>query len=167
MAITVNPCHTDTPISGVSALSLTRGLVNFGADFRARVSTASNEATVSNLTSPREAVETFRWSVSDLTNVYNGTNIDPSVQSTTRRGRSILCSLSTAYHATDSADPTYNVYLPISTHIVIKVPDDSNVTESMVLDAVGRMISGLFDTGSTGTTRLTALLRGSVLPSDI
>lgn len=163
-ALSVN--YTDTPISGVSALNLERGLVNYGADFKV-VSDKPGEVILTNLTSPVVYPERYRISVSDVKNIYNGSSIEPSLYSPTKKGTSLLVQLTEILKVTDTAVPEMEIALPVSAHIVIKVPNHELVTPSVVEVLVGRLISGLYETGDEGTTRMTALLRGSLKPSDI
>ena len=163
-ALSVN--YTDTAISGVTSLNFTRGLVNFGADFKVK-SDEPGEVILTNLTSPVVYPEKMRISASDVANVYTGSSIEPSLYAPTKRGTSLLVQLTEIWKVTDTAVPEMEIALPVSAHIVIKVPNHELVTPAAVETLVGRLISGLYETGSTNSKRLTALLRGSLKPSDI
>lgn len=163
-ALSVN--YTDTAISGVTSLNLKRGLVNFGADFKVK-SDEPGEVILTNLTSPVVYPEKMRISASDVANVYTGSSIEPSLYAPTKRGTSLLVQLTEIWKVTDTAVPEMEIALPVSAHIVIKVPNHELVTPAAVETLVGRLVSGLYETGSTDSTRLTALLRGSLKPSDI
>lgn len=166
MAKVLSTNYVDTPISGVSSLKLERGLLNFGADFKVK-SDEPNEVVITNLTSPVVYPERMRISSSEVVNVYNGSSIEPSLYSPTKRGTSLLVQLTEIWKVTDTDNPSYEIALPVSAHLVIKVPNHELVTPAAVENLVGRTISGLYETGQTTTTRLTALLRGSLKPSDI
>lgn len=166
MSKTVSYNFTDTDISGVSSLNLQRGLVNFGADFKVK-SNEPGEAIITNLTSPLSFPEKFRFGVSEVTDVYKGAGLDSSLFAPSRRGVSILGQVTEVWTVSDSTDATYQVALPVSAHIVIKVPNNENITPLMVQTLIGRLLSGLYETGSTGTTRIAGLLRGSLLPQDV
>lgn len=163
-ALSVN--YTDTAISGVSSLSFSRGLVNFGADFVVK-SDEPGEVILTNLTSPVVYPEKMRISSSEVANVYNGSSIEPSLYAPTKRGTSLLVQLSEVWKVTDTVDASIEAALPVTAHLVIKVPNHELVTPAAVQTLVGRLISGLYETGDLSTTRLTALLRGSLKPSDI
>lgn len=158
--------YTDTAIPGVSSLKLERGLVNFGADFKVK-SDEPNEVILTNLTSPVVYPEKIRFSVSDVANVYTGSSIEPSLYSPTKRGVSMLCQLTETWKVTDPAVPEMEIALPVSAHIVIKVPNHELVTPQQIEILVGRLVSSLYETGATEPKRLGALLRGSLKPSDI
>lgn len=163
--ISVN--HTDTAIPGVTSLSLSRGLVNYGADFRVKKFNTDGELVLTNLTSPTAFPEKFRFAVSPVNNVYTGSGLEPSVHAPTKRGTSVLCQLTQNYSVTDSDDPTFLIGLPISAHLVLKIPDYPLITPVMINTLVGRLVSGLFETGDEGTSRIKSLLRGSLTPTDL
>lgn len=166
MAKTLSVNYTDTAIPGVSSLSLNRGLVNYAADFKVK-SDEPGEVILTNLTSPVVYPEKIRISVSDVSNVYTGSSIEPSLFSPTKRGTSLLVQLTEVWKVSDTVDPNLEIALPVSAHLVIKVPNHELVTPAAVETLLGRLVSGLYETGSQTTTRLTALLRGSLKPSDI
>lgn len=158
--------YTDTPISGVPSLTFTRGLVNYGADFRIKADTPS-ELILVNLTSPVDRPEKFRVAYSEVSDIYKGTDIDPSVYAASRRGVSVLVQLTEILSETDTADPSYRVDAPLSMHLVIKIPAADMVTDTMIQTALGRLISGVYDTGALTTTRIKSLVRGSLKPADL
>jgi hypothetical protein len=167
MSKTVSVGYTDTAISGVPGpVNFIRGLVNFGADWRKKIATDS-ELIMTNLTSPVDRPEKFRLSFSEVANIYAGTDIDQAVYAPSKRGVSVLCQLTETYSVTDSTDASFRIDLPISAHIVIKIPASEYLTADMVQTVAGRLVSGLYDTGSTTTARLNAIIRGSLSPSDL
>lgn len=163
-AVSLN--YVDTAISGVTTLPLNRGLVNFGADWKVKVQ-EPNEVITTNLTSPLGFPEKFRFGISEVSDVYKGVGIDPGLYAPSRKGVSILCQLTDVWTVTETTDAAYQVALPLSAHLVIKVPNNENITPSMIQAFVARMLSGLYETGSTETKRLAAMLRGSLTPSDL
>lgn len=166
MSKSVSVGYTDTAIAGNPVLNLLRGSVNFGADFRAK-QVAPNEVILTNLTSPVDRPEKFRFSYNDVANIYSGTDIDPSVYAPSKRGVSVLCQLTETLSVTDDTNPSYRVDLPISAHLVLKLPANENITAAMLQTVIARMLSGLYDTGLTTTARLSSMVRGSLLPSDV
>jgi len=140
--------------------------VNFGADWKIKEQ-EPEEAIVTNLTSPLSFPEKMRFSTSEVADVYKGAGVDPSMYAPSRRGVSLLGQVTEVWTVTDSTDASYQVALPVSAHLVIKVPNNENITPAMVQTLLGRLVSGLYETGSTGTTRIAAMLRGSLLPSDL
>lgn len=166
MSKVINVGYTDTPISGVTSLKLTRGLVNFGADFRVKKSDPS-EAILTNLTSPIDRPEKARFAYSEIANIYSGTGIDPSVYAPTKQGVSALTQLTEVWSITDSTDPSFRVDIPVSFHTVLKVGASEYITDAMIETLIGRGVSLSYETGSETTTRIKSLLRGSLLPADL
>lgn len=159
--------YTDTPIEGVTELHFARGLVNYGADFRVKSNSPGKEVVLTNITSPVDRPEKVRIGYSEVSNIYAGTGVEPSVLSPTKKGVQILAQVTEVISVTDDTDPDYRVDLPVSYHLVIKVPTSEYITGARVEAGVGRLLSGLFDTGVTTTTRLEAILRGALMPTGV
>lgn len=166
MAKVVNKGYTDTPVDGVPSLTLPRAVLNFNKDFRIK-SNQPGEATLVNLTSPVDRVEQIRVAFSNIANIYNGSSIEASLAAPTKRGVSVLCQVTDVISITDDTDADYRIDLPVSYHLVIKIPVNENLTSALIQEGVGRMVSILFDTGSTALTRIQSLMRGSLIPSDL
>lgn len=166
MAIVVNQNHTDTPVSGVTTLSFPRGIPNFKADFCVTTD-GPGEAIISNKTSPVDSPEKFRFAMSTVKDVYQNSEIDPGTFSPSKRGSQILVQLTEVWTKSDATNASYKINLPVSGHIVLKVPNDSDISADMIQAFLGRLVSGLFETGSENNLRLNALLRGSMIPTDL
>lgn len=163
MAKTLNWGFTDTPIPGVTSLSFPRALLNFEADFAEKEQNPGS-LILTNLTAPLDRSETIRYAESQVKNVYQNTSIDPKVQSPNRSGVQLLVQIQDVATVTDSDDAAYRVDLPIQTHVVIRVPNDALITGDIVQAHLGRVVSALYETGSTTTTRISKLLRGALEP---
>lgn len=166
MAKVVTTNRTDTAVDGVSSLTMARAVLNFGADFVVK-SEASNEVIITNLTSPIDTPEKFRFAISDIKDIYKNTGIDPTRQSQSKRGVNLLCQLTDVWTITDSVDLTFQEIVPIEAHVVLKMPASPYVSEDAVVAFIGRLMSGLFATGSSTSARLKSMIRGSLTPSDI
>lgn len=165
MSKSVDLNHVDTGVEGVTALTLSKGIINWGEDFRVK-SQDKTSVVLTNLTSPLDKPETFRVAVSDVTDIYKGMGIDPAQYGPTRKGKSLLCGLNSIYTVTDSVTgASYDV--PLKCHVVITAPNDAVITLAMLEAHLGRMLAGIYESGSATTGRLGALLRGSLLPSDL
>lgn len=162
MAYSIAYNVSDTPISGAD-MKLQLPAVNFSTDFRVERD-EPDELIVTNLTSPIGIPERFRFGFSTIANVYNGTRIEPAMRSQMIQGVSVLCQLNDTWTVTDSADPTYSILLPVSCHVVLKVPNSPALTGDNIQYLLTRTISGLMPQGQVGTQRLAALLRGSLRP---
>lgn len=162
MAKTAKWNYTDS--GAKSPATLTLAPLNFADDFRV-VTDGPGEALIANLTTPLNKAERFRFAESTVQDVYKGTDIDKSARAATKTGVSVLVQLTDVITVSNSDDPSYEVDLPISAHVVLKVPAHEAVTETMVVQHLTRMISGCFDTGSNTGTRLAGMLRGALLPT--
>lgn len=167
MAKTISRSYKDTPITGVTSLKFDRGLLNFKEDFRVKSNTGGKEVVLTNITSPIDREETVRLACTEIKNVYAQTSIDSSVYAPTKRGLSILAQVNDVLSVRDDQIPDYRVDLPVSAHLVIKVPSSEHISAREVEILVGRLLSSLYDTGATSASRLEAILRGSLLPSDV
>lgn len=166
MSISLNVNTTDTSISGFTPASLTVAALNFAADYRV-TQRKGNEVTLTNITAPTDAPETYRFGYSEIPNIYMDTGIEKSMWLPTKRGLSVILQLKSVYSLSDSADATYRALLPMWAHMVLRYPNHQLVTPAVVQTHIKRMLAGLYDTGTTDTSRLSALMRGSVLPKDL
>lgn len=164
MAKNLSYGYTDTPIPGVDTLSLPRPVVNYSADYRVRED-EPDSVILTNLTASQGKPERYKWAYSEVADVYKGTDIEPALRTQTKRGVQLLCQVQETWNVTDTEDATYNVALPVSAHIVLKIPNSDVITPENVQALIGRVISGLYAEGSESTDRLAALLRGSLNPS--
>lgn len=158
--------YTDTAPAGGATKTLTRPNLNYAANFSVATN-GDNKCIIVNRTSPMDQPETFRFQETNVANVYEGTQIDPSVYATSKAGVSLVVQVQDILRVTDTVDPTYQVDLPISVHMVVKLPKSQYITAANIETVIGRCVSGLYDTDSTGTTRIDSLVRGSMQPSTL
>lgn len=166
MAKTLSLNFKDTAVTGGTAVSLSLPQLNYAADFRVTKDEPS-EAIITNLTSPLDQPEKFRFAHNNIADIYRNTGIDPTLYYASRRGTQILCQLTDVYSVTDSASPDYVAMLPVEAHLVIKVPNNDLITPEQVESLVTRMLAGLYETTAGQYTRLRSMLRGALLPSDL
>lgn len=164
MAKTTSFGYTDTAPAGGATKTLTRPNLNYSANF-ATMEDSDKKSVITNRTSPIDQLETMRFQLTDVSNVYTGTNIDPSVYATSKSGLSLVVQVNDILRVVDTVDPTYQVDLPMSAHMVIKMPKSQYITAANVEVLISRCVAGLYDTDSTGTTRIDSLVRGSMRPS--
>ena len=159
--------YTDTAVEGVSALTFPRAVLNIGTDFRVKSDQPGKEVVLTNITSPVDRPEKIRVAYTDIANVYLGTGIESSLLAPTKRGVSVLVQATEILSVTDDTDPDYRIDLPVSYHLVIKVPASEHINAADVQTGIGRLLSGLFDTGVATTSRLESILRGSLVPTEL
>jgi hypothetical protein len=167
MTKVINRGYTDTPVSGVSSLTFPRAILNYGKDFRVKSNNSGKEVILTNITSPTDRPENIRIGYADIANIYNGTGVEPSVSAPTKKGVSVLAQVTDVISVTDDANSDFRIDLPVSAHLVIKVPSSEYITSAEVQTLLGRLLSSLYDTGVSTTSRLDAILRGSLVPTDI
>lgn len=159
--------YTDTPIVGYTEQKTTRGALNFSRDFRVKSIQPGKEVVLTNITSPVDRPEKVRIAFSEVANVYSGSGIDASVLAPTKGGVSILVQLTNIMSVTDDANPDYRIDLPLSYHLVIKAPASEYISAAEIQEGLSRLLSCLYDSGSSETTRLEAIMRGSLEPTEI
>jgi hypothetical protein len=159
--------YNDTPVEGVTSLTFPRAVLNIQKDFRVKSNNNGKEVVLTNITSPIDRPENIRLAYTDVVNIYNGTGIEPSVASPTKKGVSVLAQVTDVLSVTDTTDADFRIDLPLSAHLVIKVPASEYITSAQVQAVVGRLLSSLFDTGVSTTSRLEAILRGSLVPTEM
>lgn len=168
MSKSVNVGYTDTTLSPDTSASLTllRAPLNIGVDYAVK-SNKPGEVVLTNITSPADRVEKIRFGFTEVADVYKGSGIDPAYYGPSRKGVSVVVQLTETQRVVESTDINYAVDLPISCHLVIKVPSHELVTATTVETAIKRLLSGLYPKGGTTLTRLTSLLRGALVPPEL
>lgn len=165
MALTTNFGYTD---SVSSKLTLEIPTLSYAKDFSVKSDT-SNEVVLTNVTSPLDQPETIRFAIQNIGNVYTGTSVAVENRSVSQRGVQLLIQLNDILRV-EAADEGNNPCcetgfdLPISSHIVIKVPLNQYVNADIVLAVVQRNIAALFEENNT-SARLNSMLRGALKPS--
>lgn len=157
----------DTPIEGVPSLTFPRAVLNYGADFRVKSDNAGRELVLTNITSPVDRPEKIRMAYSEIANVFNGSGVEPTIYVPSKRGISLLSQVTNSITVTSDTDPSYLATYPVSAHLVLKAPMTEYITASDIEKILGRLISTLYDSGLLTTTRLEAMLRGSLAPLDV
>lgn len=166
MALSLSYGYSDTTPAGGATKALSRSNVNYAADFRVRSNT-TDDLVITNLKADLSTPETFRFATATIKDVYNGTSIETPLIPPVRRGTSILVQVNDTWTVTDSDDPKYKVALPVSAHLVVKIPNQGIITASNVEYLIGRCLAGLYETDSTDTTRIQSLVRGALAPSTL
>lgn len=121
--------------------------LSFTTDF-AVTKDVADEVILTNRTSPIDQPETIRFGYQNVANVYANTGIDPSYMSVTRRGVSLVAQVNDILRV--SCAPTEGscnmnvVDLPLSAHVVVKVPLSQYVTADVAMAAVKHKV--VFDT---------------------
>lgn len=118
------------------------------------------QAVMKNITNALDQPNTIRCSVSTVADVFKGTEVAPTANQRTD-GLSILVQVTESWKVTDMAT-TAVIQLPVSAHMVIKIPVDANITGSHLEGLVLRMIGALDRGEFTVADSLTSLSHGVV-----
>lgn len=154
--------------SVTTMLQLPIPTLSYAKDFSIRTERAE-EIILTNTTSPLDQPETIRFAIQNVGNVYAGTPVAVESQSVTKRGVQLLIQLNDILRVTPDEEATtcgcFAPYdLPISAHIVLRVPLNSNVSADVALQVLKRNVAALFD-GDVTSARLNSMLRGALKPS--
>lgn len=155
---------TDTADAGSATRAFTRANLNWPVDFVV-TDKGDMKFQATNKTSPLDQPENIRVQASEISDVYKGTSIDPSAYAANRKGLSIVAQVNDILRVSESTDINYQVDLPLSCHIVLKVPQNSNVTADNVMALAGRALACLFDSDQVTSARIANLLRGAMTPA--
>lgn len=166
MTITINKGYT---ADGTPA-SLTTTVHHFPTTFAKREASAG-ESVLVNTGTPTDRLEVVRTAIKDIKNVYNGTGVIPGYMSPNQTGKQLLIQLNEMWAKVDSENASFRQDIPVQAHLVIKLPNESLISENDVLELVGRLIGLLSESDGgvepTITSRLVALLRGALTPAGL
>lgn len=153
--------------SKTTKLSLSVPTLSYSTDFAVKSETA-NEVILTNTTSPIDQPETVRFGIQNISNVYSGTPIALESQSVTKRGIQVLVQLNDIMRVTPSESECQCLPfdLPISSHHVIRVALNPNVTPDLIQTVILRNIALFYD-GAVNSNRIGQLVRGALKPQSM
>lgn len=163
MSLNIATGCTDTPIDGVTAPQLTLPLLNYKADYRVK-SESSKEAIITNITTPLDQPESIRFGISEIANIYSKSGINTDLISGPMKGINVLTQINEVIKVTDSANAAFSQYLPMSAHLVLKIPQSGYITEAVVNTFIKRLIATLYE---NGVSIIPSLTRGVLLPRNL
>jgi hypothetical protein len=166
MSLSLDVGYTDSVLDPDTAQDFSMGKLNITEDLVVRSNTPGN-CVIVNVTSPLDRVEKFRFGYQEVQDVYKGSGIDPTYYGNSRKGVSIVAQNTNTVRVLDSADSSNNVDLPLSCHIVIKVPNHALITPAVVYTMLGRLMAAMHDEAGADNTRLTSLLHGALVPTEL
>lgn len=153
--------------AAASAATLSVPIIKWADEYRP-VSDKAGDVEITSVVTPLDAPSSFHFAATQVANVYSG--ISPAVPANYRSpsagGVKLLIQNTETWSITDSADPSYQVNLPVEAHLVVKVPQNSMITATAVEGLIKRTLGGLYD-GNAEATRLESLLRKALMPSSL
>lgn len=166
MVKTIDPGYIDTPISGVTDLSLDLPVVNFEEDYRV-FSNTPGEVILTNVMSPEEQPATFRFASRVNKNVYAGTDISPAFQLPSKLGTDLLVSAREVLAIRDEDDPSLLNYAPVQVSITIMAPNASVIGPNYLQGLIGRAVAATCEQGVDNEEGLSALRHGVLTKKDM
>lgn len=163
MSIVISNGYVDTTLAGVTAPTLTVPVLNYGTDFRVKVE-SSKETILTNTSTPLDQPETIRFGFSEIADVYSKSGLNTDQISGTLKGLNLLAQINETIKVTDTANAAFSQYLPISAHLVIKVPQSGYITPAMITTLVTRLVATLYE---SGVSNLPALSKGVLTPKSL
>lgn len=163
MSIVTSLGYSDTAMSGVTAPSISAPNLNYGVDFRIK-SESNKEVVLTNTTAPLDQIETIRFGYSEIADVYSKSGLNSDQIPGTKKGINLLVQVNDTLKITDSGNAAFSQYLPISAHMVIKVPQSGYITPAIVATLISRLNATLYESGSSN---LSALLKGVLTPKSL
>lgn len=138
--------------------------LDYSSDFAVAEQTAKQVIMV-NTTTPVDQVESLKFSIQDVNNIYANTNIDPTLYAPSKKGKSVVCSLQDTARITNSTTNTHVDY-PIKAHFVLQFPVSTSISASDMLKVAKRMFALAFN-GANTNARLNELMRGVMKPGEV
>lgn len=155
------------PASQVSGKTLPIAGFVYASQFRCK-STTPQEAVLANITSPLDRQERIRLAYKEVSDVYSNTGINPAYFPPSKQGVQLLAQVNDIWRLVDSEDASWRQDLPLSAHLVVKVPACENISQADILELLGRLVGALYDaTTGTDAWRITELLRGVLVPKGL
>lgn len=155
--------YADTAISGVTAPSVTLPIINFSDDYRVK-SESTSEVILCNITTPLDQPATIRYGYSEIANIYKNSSINSDFISGPRKGANLLAQITETVKVTDSVDASFSQYLPVSAHLVLKVPQSAYIDSTQMQRIIQRLLATLY---TNGVPNLPALLKGVIKPKEL
>lgn len=118
------------------------------------------QAVMKNVVNALDQPNTVRCQVATVADVFKGSDVAAAAGQRTD-GLSILVQITESWKVTDSV--TGDVYyLPISAHMVLKIPVDANITGALLQALVTRLVGSLDRGAADVADSLTSLSHGVV-----
>lgn len=159
MSITNSFGYVDTTLAGAATPTFAPiPVINWNSDFSTKTESAG-EIVLVNTTTPYDQNEKIRFGFSEISDVYKNSDLGIDQQSTSKAGVNILVQITENVKVTDSAIAGALAYLPLSAHLVLKVPKSAYIDDAMVATLIKRLIGSLY---KNGTMDIKPLLKGSL-----
>lgn len=121
------------------------------------------ETIYTNIAGALDQPNTIRCAAAPIADIFRGAPVDPITDQTVD-GLSILVQVNEAWKVNDSANTSFvPYYLPVSAHMVLKVPVNEYVTAAAVVGLITRLAGApMRAAGDNMSVAISKLLRGVV-----
>lgn len=164
MSKIIKTTFTDTPISGVTAPSLPLPVINYNSDFRLKNSTNKDEVIMVNTNCAINEDEKVRIAVSSINDIFKTSGIVCDSVGETKEGYSLVAQVTRTVTVADDQNPSYTNHLPLSAHIVVKVPKHEAITDTVILALIERACATLYEEGKF---KAISMLKGAINPKGL
>lgn len=164
MAITANFGFNDTTNSSAAQPALNPTVLNYGSDYRV-ISDDDSSCLITNIKTPVDQPDTIRVATQDVANIYSNTSLKANQISAARQGVSVVLQENSVYKVIDTDLPLAATYLPVSMHLVLKVPTGYSIPEADLISQIKRLLGALYE--EDGTFRIQTLVKGAVKPKNL
>lgn len=158
MAYTISynrPADSGDPNITIQAHSITTSV------FATKEDTAK-KCVLTNTASPLGNPELIEYQYNEIADVYNGTGIDRTLWTPSKRGIAPFIKVSEVWTAADPSDASSPQYaLPVSFTLRFKVPANSLISETDLINLFKRGIAALY---ADGDCKLAEIFRGALNP---
>lgn len=159
MSITNSFGYVDTTVPDAATPTLAPlPVFNWVSDFSVK-SESAGEIVLVNTTTPYDQNEKVRFGFSEISDVYKNSDLGVDQQSAAKAGVNILVQVTENVKVVDSTISGALAYLPLSAHLVLKVPKSAYIDDAVVATLIKRLIGSLY---KNGTMDIKPLLKGSL-----
>lgn len=127
----------------------------------------SDSLTLINTQSPTDRVNKFIVKT-QLIDIYKGKSINPQFRSPNPQGIQVMIRREEIWSELESTDATLRYDLPMDGWMVLKVPFNALVDDTVLQGYVGRLVGGLFQSDRAATpaavSRIASLIRRAIVP---
>lgn len=155
--------------SSSAKINMSLPALDYDKDF-ALVENGANAVILSNTTGPVDQPETIRYAISDVSNIYKNSDIQPIHRQDGVRGKKVLISVRDTARVTLGSGDT--VDYPVKAGITLEYPLSADLTPSDFFEVVSRCAAATQDylkntvAGTADSNLMASIVRGALNPQD-
>lgn len=159
--------YTDTARSTPATVQLSVPDLNYDSDFAVKSNVTANgkvEVKLFNQTTPLGQEEMVRFGVTDIADIFKGTEITSVANAISTKGVKLLAQLTETLRVTDSTVPDFIQEYPFSVQLVITAPKNEHATDALIMQLVTRLVGTLYE---HGTPKILTKMKGGLTPKEL